>query len=104
MATQEKSLFNSIANGASRTLAALAVAVSVAGAAHPALADQNGAWVPGSFPTEGVVRLGLSPKGPPADAFTAYYPSAPGEARSCAPVVVHHERGDTIDIPAPGGC
>ena len=67
----------------SRPLAALALAVAVLGAKAPAFADQNGAWARGSFPTDGIVRLGLSPKGPMADQFTAYYPSAPGEVKTC---------------------
>jgi hypothetical protein len=104
MATQGKSMRCSIVKTISRSLAALTIAAAVLGAANPSYADQNGAWVPGSFPTEGVVRLGLSPNGPTPDSFTAYYQSAPGEAKSCSPVVVHHARGDTIDIPAPGNC
>ena len=95
---------NSTMKKLARSLAALALAGAALNAAAPAFADQNGAWAPGSFPTEAIVRLGLSPKGPPADAFTAYYPPAAGEPRSCATAIVHHERGDMINTPAPGAC
>lgn len=104
MFSHGRSMRNSIDKTTSRSLAALTVAVAVFGATVPSHADQNGAWVPAPFPNDGVVRLGLSPNGPMANSFTAYYPSAPGEAKSCAPVVVHHERGDTIDVSAAGSC
>jgi hypothetical protein len=103
MATQVRKVCNSIDKTMTVSLAALTVGFAVLGAVVPSYADQNN-YVSPSFPTDGVVRLGLSPAGPTAGAYTAFYQPGNGQANSCAPVVVHHQNGDTIDYPAPGSC
>jgi hypothetical protein len=103
MATQVRKAHNSIDKTMTGSLAALTIGFAVLGAVVPSYADQNN-YVSPSFPTDGVVRLGLSPAGSADGAYTAYYRPGNGQANSCAPVVVHHQMGDTIVYPAPGSC
>jgi len=95
--------------GTAGSLAALVVGLGLLAA--PALADGNGSGAIDSFPTEGVMRLGMSPSAPPMQKFNAYFqpglgsgynPALGPTTGSCAPVITRHQNNDTIDYPA--GC
>jgi hypothetical protein len=88
------------------SLAAVTIGAATLGAIAPASADVysgRSGQTPSPFAT-GVVGVGLSPSSSVAGDFTALYSPARSAAKSCAPVVMRHQRTDTIDYPAPGSC
>jgi hypothetical protein len=59
-------------------LAALALGLCVLGATAPSYADNNGSLASPAFPPDGVVILAHGMRAP-AESYTAYFPSIPGQ-------------------------
>jgi len=93
---------SSISRTVLTSLSILTISLAALGAVAPASADVAN-WRSGQTPSAfamGDVSLGLAGASHAVGDFTAFYAPASGSANVCAPVVIRHQRTDTIEVPA----